>query len=192
LSESNDKDNREALRAKREGDTMDPLSTNAYRTVDEHQIVRVRRVILLVDSEDWVFYMVGGRFLFIHVQDASAYRAYVTNAFQPLPTNASDIIGGSDVLPEATSTVDPGECALCVDDDDTVYLLLRDAETSPDPQFVLKSKTFGDDWDGMGEGSGRTSTAGNWYRIGDNATYPDDYCATVQRGRIVGPDSTVP
>ena len=51
---------REGLRAKREGDTIDPLTSNTFRDVDEHMVVMVRRVILRADGVDWLYYMVGG------------------------------------------------------------------------------------------------------------------------------------
>ena len=54
---------REGLRAKREGDTIDPLTSNTFRDVEEHMVVMVRRVILRVEGVDWLYYMVGGDLL---------------------------------------------------------------------------------------------------------------------------------
>lgn len=63
LSATQATDSQESIRAKRQGDTLDPLSSNAYRTVEDHMIVMVRRVILDVDGEDWLYYMVGNEAL---------------------------------------------------------------------------------------------------------------------------------
>lgn len=49
----------EAIRQAREGNTLDPKSAQSGKTIVDHQIVWVRRIIMRVDGFDWVWYMLG-------------------------------------------------------------------------------------------------------------------------------------
>jgi len=59
LSATVKSDTQEALRAKRQGDTIDPMTQQGYRTVSDHKMVMVHRVIMQIDGEDFLWYTLG-------------------------------------------------------------------------------------------------------------------------------------